>query len=463
MWHGTRAQNLYFYPRSPYGERPRNGERRPNNREISIHALLTESDRCACNSHSRRGHFYPRSPYGERRLIFCRCNRRLHYFYPRSPYGERRSPAPLTKQKQHISIHALLTESDLPLTRNTTPNCEFLSTLSLRRATLIFCRCNRRLHYFYPRSPYGERRGSFQEPVRKICIISIHALLTESDQSLRALIFGRASFLSTLSLRRATPPPQWKSAQSGFLSTLSLRRATHPLLALTNSRSYFYPRSPYGERQSKDFSPPEKFRHFYPRSPYGERPSLSNGRIYKKRISIHALLTESDDRDKEDCKGWPAISIHALLTESDKIVAGLRSHTPNFYPRSPYGERLHYDNYNLHCVEISIHALLTESDRRHRGNDRRPVHFYPRSPYGERRANSRGGRQGQHISIHALLTESDLSMETLRQVISAISIHALLTESDFRHCTTYLNCSLFLSTLSLRRATAPQISVILII
>ena len=22
----------------------------------------------------------------------------------------------------------------------------------------------------------------------------------------------------------------------------------------------------------------------------------------------------------------------------------------------------HYDNYNLHCVEISIHALLAESD-----------------------------------------------------------------------------------------------------
>ena len=34
-----------------------------------------------------------------------------------------------------------------------------------------------------------------------------------------------------------------------------------------------------------------------------------------------------------------------------------------------------------------------------------------------------------------------------------ISIHALLAESDFLHCTTYLNCSLFLSTLSLRRAT----------
>ena len=34
----------------------------------------------------------------------------------------------------------------------------------------------------------------------------------------------------------------------------------------------------------------------------------------------------------------------------------------NFYPRSPCGERLHYDNYNLHCVEISIHALLAESD-----------------------------------------------------------------------------------------------------
>ena len=56
------------------------------------------------------------------------------------------------------------------------------------------------------------------------------------------------------------------------------------------------------------------------------------------------------------------ISIHALLAESDIDSKHLGISIIHFYPRSPCGERLHYDNYNLHCVEISIHALLAESD-----------------------------------------------------------------------------------------------------
>ena len=79
------------------------------------------------------------------------------------------------------------------------------------------------------------------------------------------------------------------------------------------------------------------------------------------------------------------ISIHALLAESDTVPRGGHIVYTDFYPRSPCGERrvwafsdgsvclflstlslrraTHYDNYNLHCVEISIHALLAESDR----------------------------------------------------------------------------------------------------
>ena len=79
----------------------------------------------------------------------------------------------------------------------------------------------------------------------------------------------------------------------------------------------------------------------------------------------------------------------------------------DFYPRSPCGERLHYDNYNLHCVEISIHALLAESDR-----------------------NISNGQSQKYISIHALLAESDNS-----------SVNTADKEARF------------LSTLSLRRAT----------
>ena len=101
-------------------------------------------------------------------------------------------------------------------------------------------------------------------------------------------------------------------------------------------------------------------------------------------ISIHALLAESDYLVRGQRPSW-GISIHALLAESDppRVIReptatgflstlSLRRATSffiaqnqkykNFYPRSPCGERrVHYDNYNLHCV-ISIHALLAESD-----------------------------------------------------------------------------------------------------
>ena len=68
----------------------------------------------------------------------------------------------------------------------------------------------------------------------------------------------------------------------------------------------------------------------------------------------------------------------------------------------------HYDNYNLHCVEISIHALLAESDK----------NSTPAKPFS-----------------------------------TSISIHALLAESDYTTTTTICIVSKFLSTLSLRRAT----------
>ena len=68
----------------------------------------------------------------------------------------------------------------------------------------------------------------------------------------------------------------------------------------------------------------------------------------------------------------------------------------------------HFDNFNLHCTEISIHALLAESDTR------------------------------ETTSI---------------KPIFGISIHALLAESDHGTCIVFLSLLVFLSTLSLRRAT----------
>ena len=126
--------------------------------DISIHALLAESDlpvflsgfwaylflstlslrratHCIwilCRQHPD---FYPRSPCGERP-----CWKRRQWFhhgnfYPRSPCGERHQGQKVQDQEGHISIHALLAESDICIASGISVYIEFLSTLSLRRAT----------------------------------------------------------------------------------------------------------------------------------------------------------------------------------------------------------------------------------------------------------------------------------------------------------------------------------------
>ena len=57
------------------------------------------------------------------------------------------------------------------------------------------------------------------------------------------------------------------------------------------------------------------------------------------------------------------------------------------------------------------------------------------------------------ISIHALLAESDAIGKYSQYAVTGISIHALLAESDRRTYPVRVNGRVFLSTLSLRRAT----------
>ena len=123
---------------------------------ISIHALLAESD-------------------------FCQCKKRVG---------------------SCISIHALLAESDGQYAIVHGASGQFLSTLSLRRATGRFYCFSPTSFNFYPRSPCGERQTAAQG------------------------VLQRLEFLSTLSLRRATT---------------ALRRAP-------TWQANFYPRSPCGER-----------------------------------------------------------------------------------------------------------------------------------------------------------------------------------------------------------------------
>ena len=148
------------------------------------------------------------------------------HFYPRSPCGERRQRHSPDNTHRRISIHALLAESDREPTALRTPHHIFLSTLSLRRATIaLLIQPIRRLD-FYPRSPCGERLTRYA-PSASRERISIHALLAESDpRVIREPTTGR-QFLSTLSLRRATHRTVNIQRPTTFLSTLSLRRATY--------------------------------------------------------------------------------------------------------------------------------------------------------------------------------------------------------------------------------------------
>ena len=68
--------------------------------------------------------------------MLCPSRGRNRNFYPRSPCGER--PALTAKRFDiyTISIHALLAESDARLIDPTFGQEVFLSTLSLRRATI---------------------------------------------------------------------------------------------------------------------------------------------------------------------------------------------------------------------------------------------------------------------------------------------------------------------------------------
>ena len=86
-------------------------EENPTQKRISIHALLAESDPTASRRKTTDMNFYPRSPCGER---------------------------PWQRGSRVTYV-------------------EFLSTLSLRRATLEAPARAFLISYFYPRSPCGER------------------------------------------------------------------------------------------------------------------------------------------------------------------------------------------------------------------------------------------------------------------------------------------------------------------
>ena len=170
--------------------------------------------------------------------------------------------------------------------------CRFLSTLSLRRATL-------------------EQSASYNA-----YMISIHALLAESDLTLICDVIA----VMTISIHALLAESDCmiltqRFCVSIFLSTLSLRRATNCTSIGRPKRLYFYPRSPCGERQfyAKQTPPHITF-----------LSTLSLRRATDVNNPVFAVTS---------------ISIHALLAESDHHGRVNLLRLKHFYPRSPCGER----------------------------------------------------------------------------------------------------------------------------
>ena len=170
-----------------------------------------------------------------------------------------------------ISIHALLAESDSRPRSLKSRRIVFLSTLSLRRATAAWFSSPALSVYFYPRSPCGERPAVKNKRAGYGQFLSTLSLRRATISS-----WGKLAkyplFLSTLSLRRATTLSfDAQNRHLTFLSTLSLRRATGSLRGITSSRAI----SIHALLAESDYLGAGKscnVRHFYPRSPCGERP-----------------------------------------------------------------------------------------------------------------------------------------------------------------------------------------------
>ena len=213
---------------------------------ISIHALLAESDLAGPSGPAFLYNFYPRSPCGERPAslysVALKGQISIHALLAESdPPSMIREPATtgflstLSLRRATIalfdfpvvpviSIHALLAESDSRPKALKSRRMVFLSTLSLRRATRALRQLQSALRYFYPRSPCGERHLRVLDG-SKSSIISIHALLAESD-----VHYDNYNLHCVISIHALL-------AES---DTINIQRPT--------AKNDFYPRSPCGER-----------------------------------------------------------------------------------------------------------------------------------------------------------------------------------------------------------------------
>ena len=252
MTGGSSCDDGNFYPRSPCGERRSNQPvtmrtwkflstlslRRATQAanglanappEISIHALLAESDTRRTYHKDESQEFL--STLSLRRATgILAISLRIVFAEFLSTLSLRRATAFsfALLYSTTISIHALLAESDPRSSPSASMRALFLSTLSLRRATTTATHTTTASKFLSTLSLRRATAADAEANAAADAQISIHALLAESDDQLKAKQQELTAFLSTLSLRRAT-------------SSRRKYRRTNP---------YFYPRSPCGERRS---------------------------------------------------------------------------------------------------------------------------------------------------------------------------------------------------------------------
>ena len=317
-----------FYPRSPCGERHGALKHVHQTEEISIHALLAESDAFRSPRIALMVGFL--STLSLRRATCYQYGRRWQPKIFLSTLSLRRATsAPVAcgiASDARISIHALLAESDiychhcLGTAQHILISIHALLAESDQLLGMWLKLCQ--VSDFYPRSPCGERLTPAIACNLVAVAISIHALLAESDGLV--LVPGA-----------------------------KIRISIHALLAESDRSALL----------------------LLPLSP---------------TISIHALLAESDA--EFFCVVYVLyISIHALLAESDPAAYGWKIGSKYFYPRSPCGERPSRAVYSSFVLLSDFYPRSPCGERLHSvpAYTRRRVYFYPRSPCGERLTQQR--------------------------------------------------------------------------
>ena len=193
--------------------------------------------------------------------------------------------------------------------------------------------------------------------------------------------------------------------------------------------------------------------HFYPRSPCGERLARCRCWVLSNAISIHALLAESDP---------------------EQLRTVRVSSSQDFYPRSPCGER------PISTVLLLPPTKFLSTLSLRRATRHSPIFRYRQEPFlstlSLRRATApQGSGRSRGVFLSTLSLRRATEIFLAQNFRHSISIHALLAESDFpgivqlgfhphfyprspcgERLTNFAEqeaAAIFLSTLSLRRAT----------